>query len=263
MKSMKKFWIFCLSLCALHAAPVGNPSAPAIINEGFLIPRSVWVGLRFGYEGDFVSDAKMEQYHESSGRVDDYQQYTNSGTITMSILDRLDLFTVLGSSRTQADWRFTEGELTYRIETETHYDFLWAIGARALLVEWGKAALGLGGRYSGSNYTPLWMTSNGANQPLEGATWHWRQWQADLDMSYKIDLFIPYLGVKYSRQKAKLSNFPSPIASDGSGDNHFKNRSSVGLVLGCSLSSGQFFMLNVEGRLVDEEAVDISGDFRF
>ena len=44
---------------------------------------------------------------------------------------------------------------------------------------------------------------------------------------------------------------------------HFENRTPVGIVIGCSISNGKYFMLNIEGRLIDEDAVTISGDLRF
>ena len=254
---------FLTAASPLLAAPVGNPAAPKIITEGFFFSPSVWADLRLGYEGDFVSDAKMEQQVESSGRVDGYSQSTNSGTVTLNILNRLDLFGVFGSSKVQADWRFSDGDALFRIEMETHYDFLWAAGARAVLFEWGKTSLGLGARYSASNYTPTWLTTNGASSPVSGSHFEWKQWQVNLGLSYNIDLFTPYIGGKYSSEKAHLSSFPTPIAGNDSGSNHFKNRQPVGLYLGCSLSTGKLFMLNVEGRLIDEEAVTISGDFRF
>lgn len=263
MKSLLKKILVVASMASLEAAPVGNPAAPKIIAEGFAFSPSVSADLRLGYEGDFVSDGKMEQEVESSGRVDNFEQCTNSGTVTLNILNRLDLFGVFGSCKFQGDWRFSDGSALYRIETETHYDFLWAAGARAILFEWGSTSLGMGARYSASNNTPIWLTTNGASSSVSRSQLEWRQWQVNLGISYNIDLFTPYIGGKYSSEKAHLFDFPTPIAPDDSGSNHFENREPVGLYLGCSLSNGKYFMLNIEGRLIDEEAVTISGDFRF
>jgi hypothetical protein len=85
----------------------------------------------------------------------------------------------------------------------------------------------------------------------------------DVDVSYRIDLLTPYIGLKYSNAKSKISEFSVPIASDDSGTDHFENRIPVGILIGCSLSTRKYFMLNVEGRLVDEEGITISGDLRF
>ncbi|HSX26599.1 MAG TPA: hypothetical protein VLE89_06300 [Chlamydiales bacterium] len=260
---MKRF-IFCIAFSALYAAPVGNPSAPGLIEEGFFIPCDSWVDIRFGYEGDFISDARLKQYDEGHGRVDRYRQDTNAGTATFNIVDRFDIYGVLGSSRSCADWRFTDsvGDV-HQIEIETHYDFLWGAGARAILFEWGAVNLGIGGRYEHCCFRPSWLTSDGVNKSTSGSNFHWHEWQVDLDISYQIDLLTPYIGLKYSNDKVEVTGFSIPIASNESGTNHFKNRTPVGVFIGCSLSTGEYFMLNVEGRLIDEEAVTISGDVRF
>lgn len=249
---------------ALYSAPVGNTSAPQILQEGFFIPPEVWVNVRLGYEGDFVYDGRMKQYREGTGRVDSYKQNTNSATTTFNILDRLDIYSVFGSSQTTAEWRFSDVEgAIHNANTETHYNFLWAIGARAILFEWSHTNIGLGGRYSSCNYKPVWLTIDGANASVSGTHLRWDAWQVNLDVSYRIDLFTPYIGIKYANTKTKLGTFTTSIAANGSGNNHFENRVPVGLYIGCALSTGKYFMLNVEGRFVDEEAITISGDLRF
>ena len=261
---MKKICLWLLSLSSLHAAPVGNTAAPQLIEEGFFLSRDSWIDIRIGYEGDFVGNGRMKQYCEGSGRVDSFQQYTNSGTATLNILDRLDLFAVFGSSRVCSDWRFTDVyDLEERAQMETLYQYIWGVGARGILFEWDHVALGLGGRYSYCNYDPSFLTINAIPIGVQGAHCHWRQWQVNVDASYKIDLFTPYIGLKYSHAEAEIGPFPMAVANNDAVTNHFENQTPVGLFLGCSISSGKYFMLNLEGRLIDEEAVTISGDLRF
>ena len=57
--------------------------------------------------------------------------------------------------------------------------------------------------------------------------------------------------------------FCLPISSTLAGSNSFENCHKVGVYVGCAISNGRYFMLNLEGRLVDEEAITVSGDFRF
>ena len=75
-------------------------------------------------------------------------------------------------------------------------------------------------------------------------------------------ILIPYLGAKYSQARVLLGTFGVPIAGNGSGNLHMKNRTPVGLFLGCTLTTGSYFFLNVEGRLFDEEAIAISAELR-
>jgi hypothetical protein len=261
---MKKLFILLgMFSLTLTAAPVENPSMPKLIEEGFFIPATSPISIRTGYEGDFVGDAMLNQYGDSSGRVDDYSQVSNCGIFTINLFKKVDVFTVLGTSRTSADWRFTVDDMTSRAEVETLYDFIWGMGGRGILYSSGAACLGIGARYEASHYENLWMTVNGDIKRSSGSYLHWQSWQIDLDFSYKIDLFTPYIGVKYSNVRTVIAELPFAISDSGSGMNRFKNRTPVGVVIGCSLCSGKCFMMNIEGRLIDEEAVTISGDLKF
>lgn len=251
-----------MASAALNAAPVGNTAAPQLIEVGFLVPYDSWVDPRAGYEGDFVADAKLKQ--RPSGRVDRYTQNTNSGTVTLNVLDRLDLYGVFGSSSTCAEWRFSsEAEVIQNAEMETFQNFLWGIGARAILFEWGNCDFGFGGRYSSVHNKPLWLTIDGVDASVSNSHCRWREWQINLDISYHIDLLTPYIGTKYSNAETHLGAFETIIATNNSKNNSFENRIPVGIYIGCGVSTGKYFMLNIEGRLVDEEAVTISGDLRF
>lgn len=265
---MKKSFAFFILLClpfAVRGAPVGNTAAPEIIQQGFFSPRASSMSLRLGYEADFVTDARLGQYDQSSGRVDSYTQDTNSGLVTWNFVERLDLFGVFGKSKTEADWRFTNlaNDQVHRIKLKTKGAFLWAAGARAILYEWNDLFLGMGGRYSASEYAISRVSNDGIAASPEGASLRWRQWQINLDISYKIQIFTPYIGTKYESVISKLRGFSTEISANGTGSNTFKNRSPVGLYLGCTLSNGKFFALNIEGRLIDEEAVTVVADFRF
>lgn len=263
---MKKFTLlFGLASfgSAAFAAPVGNPAFPQLLQDGYFIPCNSWVDLRLGYEGDFISDALLHQYHEGHGRIDLYEQYTNSGTLTLNFVDRLDLFGVFGSSRVCTNWRYAYESTVNRIAVETGYHFLWAVGGRGILFEWGCTTLGLGGRYSAAHFKPASTTVNGTPISSSGTELKWKEWQIDLDLSYKVDIFVPYVGVKYSNTHTMIGEYSVPINSSGSGSLHMNNHKPVGIMVGCSLTTGKYFFLNVEARLIDEMAATISGDFRF
>lgn len=247
-----------------YASPVGNTSSPQILEKGFFIPSECWVDVRLGYEGDFVYDGRMNQYKEGSGRVDNCKQHTNSGTFTINVLERLDLYGLVGGSSATAQWRFSGSDDSIQnADLKTHDQLLWGVGARTVLFQKKKTALGLGGRYSSCHYKPKSLTIDGVHAFVDRGRVVWQEWQVNVDVSCQIQLFTPYIGVKYGQARAKLNQFSTVIASDGAHTNHFKNRVPVGLYLGCTISSGKYFMLNVEGRLIDEEAITVSGDLRF
>jgi hypothetical protein len=264
---LKSFAIFAAALGAgasLFGAPVGDPLFSRLLKEGYFIPDHSHVNFRLGYEGDFISDARMKQTVEGCGRIDDYRQDANSGTVTLNLFDRLDLFGVFGSARTCADWRYVYEDAVFRVQLETSYRFLWAAGGRAIIFEWGQTVFGLGGRYNATDANPVWAAINGVPISTKGTRLRWNEWQIDFDVAHQIEIFVPYIGVKYSSSHTKVGNFSeAPIAGNGSGTLHMRNRTPVGLVIGCTLTTEKYFMLNIEGRLIDELACTIAGDFRF
>ncbi|MES2273003.1 MAG: hypothetical protein V4487_02290 [Chlamydiota bacterium] len=264
---LKKFAPLLLALVVavkIGAAPVGNTAAPKLIEEGIWTCPNSWIDLRVGYEGDFVTNGRMEQFEESHGPVDSYTQNTNSGTVTINLIDRIDFYGVFGSSKTWGDWRFIdELDSVHRIKMKTDSHFLLGLGGRGILFEWGRACLGFGGRYSSVDYKLASLSSDGVKALASEACYRWKHWQVNLDISYTIDLLTPYLGGKYSYARGEVGPVSIPISANGSGTNHFKLRSPFGFYLGCSVSARKYFMLNLEARLVDEEAITVSGDFRF
>lgn len=264
MKKLLVVVAFVLSASATYAGPAGNPSAPQLIEEGFFISRDSWMNFRIGYEGSFITDGRMKQRTESSGRVDNFRQEYNAGTFTLNILERVDVFGVFGSARMKADWRISLALGAARIETQSKYQFLWAVGGNILLFDWGNTGLGIAGRFTWTNPSLEWPTSNGTGFATNGAKFRYYQWQVDLALSHRIDIFIPYVGIKFSGARARIRTLTSiPIANNGAGSIHMRNRDYVGAVIGTTLTSGKYFMLNIEGRFVDEEAVSITGEFRF
>lgn len=260
---MKKILILILFVHLLHAAPFGNILAPAILKDGLLIPSECWVNFRGGYEGDFVFNGRLKQIHAGSGPVDRSSQTTNSGTVTFNILNRLDLYGVFGASSFSARWRFSNDVFTHNAQAQTKQAFLWAVGGRAVLVQWGKWGLGVGGRYSSINNPVSYLTIDGANIDVNSAHLIWREVQVNLGVSYTIDLFIPYIALHYQMARAKIGDFLTPVANHNYPANFFESVCPVGIDLGCTLSTGKYFMLNVEARLISEEAISVSGDFRF
>ena len=264
MKRLLIVVVAILSVSIVYAGPAGNPSAPQLVEEGFFIYRDCWMNFRIGYEGSFTTDARMKQTSESFGKVDNFHQEYNAGTFTLNILERVDIFGVFASARMKADWRISPVAEAMRIEAQSRYRFLWAAGGNILLFDWGNTGFGIAGRYTSTNPDLEWLAGNGTGFATTGAKFRYCQWQVDLAFSHRIDIFIPYVGIKFSGSRARIRTLTSrSIANNGSGSIHMRNKDYVGAVIGTTLTSGKCFMLNIEGRFVDEEAVSITGEFRF
>ncbi len=260
-------WLFCFScfwMISLWSAPNGNPATPYILKKGFFIPAECWANIRIGYEGDFIFDGKMEQKEEGDGDVDRYRQTVNSGIVTLNLLHRLDLYSVFGSSRTSSHWRFKDGlGAIHNGEFETFHNLLWAVGFRSFLARWNRWGIGLGARYSSSHPHFRTFTIDGTQAPLGGSLCRWTEWQINLGASYHVHFFTPYVALNCMRARTKLALPSEAIGNGGAHTNHFQTSNPVGINIGCTLSTESYFLLNLEARLIDEEALSLSGEFRF
>ncbi len=255
------FILICSSF--LYAAPVGNPFSPEVIEEGFFISPASWINFRLGYEGNFVSDARMEKQDTSDEKVDNFKIDINGGSFTLNLQNRIDLYGVLGASRIRSDWRYTNANVVSRIEIETNYRFAYSVGGRAILYQWGNTALDVGDRYSYTIPSVSFITRDGAPQDKGVSQVRYNDWQINMGLAHVIDIFIPYIGMKYLRAKAKIRNFDFVISNDGQGLLSMKNRDRFGGYVGCTLSNKKNFMLTLEARFVDEEAITVSGELKF
>ena len=256
---------FLLLFCQIISCPVSVPTAPRLIEEGFFTSPASSASFRLGYEGNFVWDAKLEETPETRDRIDSFQMDAHMGVGTINIINRFDMYGACGESRIQGNWRIEEIEgIQSRLETETKYRLCWAAGAKALLFEWGKTALALGGKYFFTQPKMLWLIKDGSPIATDDTKIQWKEWQVDLALSHKVDLFTPYIGMKFDKKKVEMDGITQDsISSDGSGILHMKERNCMGMALGCALSQGKQFMLVVEVRFFDEEGATIIGDLKF
>ena len=86
--------------------------------------------------------------------------------------------------------------------------------------------------------------------------------QVGAGLSYQIDIFVPYLAVKYSNVSAEFRHLPPTLFPNFSSFKA-KNRHYFGLALGTALTTGRLFSLNVELRVIDEQSLTLAGNLRF
>ncbi|WP_080127272.1 porin [Chlamydia suis] len=207
------------------------------------------------------------------------------------------------------------------VELYTDTAFAWSVGARAALWECGCATLGASFQYAQSKpkveelnvlcnaaeFTinkpqgyvdqafPLPETagtSNAAN--VKDASIDYHEWQASLALSYRLNMFTPYIGVKWSRASfdADAIRIAQPKAAaavvdittlnptiSGKGQdaatlqdtmqivslqiNKMKSRKSCGLAVGTTIVDADKYAVTVETRLIDERAAHVNAQFRF
>ncbi len=261
MIDLMKKWLFLLLFSpSLFALYMGNPAAPAIIEEGFFFCKENWLAVKAGYQRDWVFDRDMKAVSKISGRMDDFEYLADQGVLTFNIIDRIELYGSAGAATFCASNRPTSG---VRNEYQTHDQFIWGIGLRGNFYDWKGLSFGIDGSYTRAQPTIRWLTANGAPvNPRGGSKLVFQEWQIGLGAAYQIDIFIPYLGVKYSNAYGRFKNLPSGFLPNGT---HFKtkNRRKFGMVLGATLSNGNRFAATVEARLIDEQAITLAAEIKF
>ena len=215
------------------------------------------------------------------------------------------------------------------VELYTDTAFAWSVGARAALWECGCATLGASFQYAQSKpkveelnvlCNAAEFTINkpkgyvGQEFPLEitagteaatgtkDASIDYHEWQASLALSYRLNMFTPYIGVKWSRASfdADMIRIAQPklaqpileittwnptiagagsITADTGGStdnaladtlqivsmqiNKMKSRKSCGLAVGTTIVDADKYAVTVETRLIDERAAHVNAQFRF
>ena len=74
---------------------------------------------------------------------------------------------------------------------------------------------------------------------------------------------IQNLGVKYLNAKSRIRNSVIALAEDSQNFMRMKNEDHFGVYLGCTLSNSKYFLLTVEARFIDEEAISVMGELKF
>lgn len=245
----------------LISLPVGNPGYPSLFQEGIF--NCYNIDFRLGYEGNLVFDRRMKQ--EITGkRVDEWEIFGNSGSLTLNLFDRVDIYTDLGAAEMEAVWLVKNGFALNRLQVKTKQDFAWNVGSNVVLLDWKNIFLGVGGRYFSTRPHIMHIKINGAVQDIASSHFFYHEWQANLGIAGKIGFLVPYIGFQYTEARSELNAPNAPgVGPEGSIINHFKSRGPAGFYLGCSIICAKMVLLNLEARLVAEEAVTFSADVRF
>ncbi len=237
-----------------YAAPVGNLAEPKMLEEGIFISEDGLVSVRAGYQGDFVFDRRLKD-------LDDAEINTNAGTVTLNINKKIDVYGIFGAT----DGTFEETYGSTKVKYETDTAFSWGVGAKAILFEHKDTVIGLDGKYFNAEPDLDKVTINGvsydkASLGITDAKVEYDEYQIALGVAQKINMFVPYGGVKYSRAKGKATVTYSGTKYES---DDAKNKDDIGLFIGCSILPLKNISLNVEGRFLDEEALMVSGQIRF
>lgn len=260
-------FVAVLATVSLSAMYQSNPQTPEMIDEGFVLPGDYYIGLKAGYQFDQVFNRRMGVTN-ISGQVDDAKIFANRGVLTLNFMDRVEVWGSGGA----AIFHFSN-EINHpsgmsgpaqKIDYKTQNSWIWGVGGRAAFVSWGDATLGASAGYQSAHPKVHWNTVDGT--PFSHSTrFRYSEWQVGLGVSYKVGIFIPYIGGTFSRAKAALQHIPLGTTFDSPPGQQVKmeNQQHYGITIGCDVSTGKIFDLGIEFRMITENAITVKGDLKF
>ena len=231
----------------LFSAPIGPPSAPAILDQGFAISDHSWANFRAGYVQDFLFKQNLESNRVSRPGV---TSFSSVGTITWNIRERLDLQLFSGSG--QLSWNYIQNNSFFSGRALSSW--IWGGGAKLVLLEIQDTTVSL---FGSGGYWQRMRGHYSSNEVPErrAAEIQMRYWQLGAGLSQKIGRFYPYCAAAIQRSRLLMSLQEGPIK--------LYEEHQLGPVLGCTLTNGILYMLNLEWRGWFEQGVTGSCEVRF
>ena len=238
-------WIGLLLICtSLSAAPIGNPSAPSVLQQGLLIPDTAWCQPRISFTEDYLFNKRLSS--------DSFQKWciecnSQLGAATWSMWERFDLSVVLGTASSRL--KFSD------IDFKPSGGLVWYGEGRLILIELKDTSFCLFGEAGGWD----WMNgSYSVNTMSTGvqADLMMRFWEAGAAFTQKIGFFTPYIGVAVSQSKWKISRAQTTLF-------RLSEAYSTGPFLGFSLAIASKIAINLEWRGVFENSLAASSEIRF
>lgn len=255
------FFVLCFAT-AIYAAPVG------LTSEADATKGELWSDNNIALNAGVIVDSVTER------RVDidsgEFEMDAYLARIGLSFMDRLNVYIDLGMASGM--------EYTYVLKGETYQDkfedeLMWGIGGSAMLYRWDNGfEVGVNASYRTAEMN-FDETTIGGNYNVKRETMSsvidgdFSEWQGALELAWKHDIFTPYAGVKYSDVEVDSEYTLSGIVRSAKGRNASQN---VGVFVGLALTPkmdsdllAERLMINVEGRFVDEEAINVSASYKF
>ncbi|MEL7431033.1 MAG: hypothetical protein AAGI90_00690 [Chlamydiota bacterium] len=264
MKQMYFLLLLSVLAISLSGAPAGSPLSPALLQKGLFSKKHAPCALSSGYAGNFVFDRRLNQYKTGEGRVDNYELYSQSGLLTVTLMERASFCSLLGSGKIESDFCVVSDGVLRHVVTKTEEDFSLGFGSDLLLLDWRLFALGAGLLYTKMRPALTTLTVDGISYKPGGARFSYEEWQGHVGISYQVGFLMPYIGTKYTSASSEVT-LPCVryLFNESNRSRFFRSRKHWGLYLGCSVTRSEVFALTIETRLIDEEAVSVFAEIRF
>lgn len=232
-----------------QAAPVGDPADPVLLIGAYPVKAEGIVDFLFGRDFDL------------SGANTEIKGQWYFGKVSISPIEKIDIYGLIGTADLKID-NWTTNDYTL----ETDRALAWGGGATILLYETeeygdGILRLSLDGSYR--QYEPGIEKVKKSGSEVTGILekeFEYREWQVGVGVSYTLDSLTPYLGVKYSDCESKM-RLHEPAANITKKTANSKDV--VGVFVGVDYLFAENIALNLEGRLIDETALNVGMKINF
>lgn len=250
-----------------YAAPVGLTSeADATTSAQLLGENDLGIDLSIGCVADLSKrDLDIEQ--------GEFEMDAYLARIGLSIMERFNFYIDIGQAMNM--------EYDYRMYGQDHkvsYDdeVIWGTGLSALVYRWDNGLeIGVNASYRQADLkvdkVKIDTLSYQRSQLLNLSEDDFKEYQGGIELAWKKDYFIPYVGVKYSDVELGSSYRVAPTTYNAKGKNADKN---YGVFVGLSIIPKLSFLspstpdsmplsINLEGRFIDEEAISAGISYKF
>lgn len=173
-----RFLVFFLLSINLIAAPVGNPTLPFLLEEGFAIPDTAWSNLQSGIIGDYLFQKKMRSHQEQIN----FSGFSEAANVVWNIRERFNIGFVLGSAQ-------------YKLKHKMRSGILFTGDAKLIIFNVKDTTFALDGQVGGWN----------------GSLSHLRYWQVGMALTQKLGYISPYAGCAIHRMRGKISTTPETL----------------------------------------------------
>lgn len=253
-----KIWFLATSLatCSFcYPLYIGNAYLPELPEEGLFIPQNCSIGIKTSYLGSLVLDRALKPYKSHAGNIKNFQLHANEGFLTLSFMDRVELFSGFGAGVFQINEMLNKDVF---IEMLSKQSFIWDAGGRVLLIFWEDTSLSAFAGYQSSHPPLKQIVRNAQIEPSVNQKLSYSEWEIALTLGQKIGFFSPYIGGSYSKTLLKYKSVLAEAVSK-----KYENAHSFCLIVGASLTAEKVFGIDIEAKAFGEESFSLNANFRF
>ncbi len=226
-----------------QAAPAGNPADPVLLVGNYPVKVEGLVDIVFERKLDLADDnCEIEA-----------QWYLAKASV--NLIEKIDVYGLLGTAKLKVkSWTASNYDM------ESDYSLAWGGGVKVLLYETEEYGDGIlrvtvDGNYR--QYDPGIEEVKKDDAEVTGILekeLEYREWGVGLGLSYTLDQFTPYIGVKYSDVEVKMALHDPATSLTKKTAN---SKDIVGVYLGVDYLFQENIALNLEGRFIDETALNV------